>query len=68
MPWVRFTADHDFKPRPAVTLAYLAGQVRLVTTPCAQQAIALGRAEACDRPGRDQDGQDAQHRGDEFSG
>lgn len=44
MPWVRFTADFDFKPKPAVTIAYRAGDDKLVTTPCANAAIALGKA------------------------
>jgi hypothetical protein len=45
MPWVRFTADFDFKPKAAVTLAFRAGQRKLVTTACAKQAIAVGKAE-----------------------
>jgi len=28
MPWVRFTAGFDFKPRRAGTVAYQAGQVK----------------------------------------
>ncbi|MEQ1901862.1 MAG: hypothetical protein ABL866_14160 [Devosia sp.] len=45
MPWIKFTADFDFRPKPAVTLAYRAGQVVLVTTACAKAAIDKGRAE-----------------------
>lgn len=44
MPWVRFTADFDFKPKPQVTLAFRAGQEKNVTTPCAEAAIAKGKA------------------------
>ena len=45
MPWVRFTADFDFRPRIAVTVAYRAGRVMLVPKACADTAIARGRAE-----------------------
>jgi len=50
MPWVRFTAGFDFKPRRAVTVAYQAGQVKLVTSPCARAAIAAGKAEPATKP------------------
>lgn len=50
MPWVRFTADFDWKPKPTVTMAYKAGDTKLVTTPCARQAKALGRAEPVRKP------------------
>lgn len=50
MPWVRFTVDFDFKPKPAVTIAYHAGSVVLVTTPCAMQAIAAGKAARTTKP------------------
>jgi hypothetical protein len=43
MPWVRFSADFDFKPKPSLTLAYRAGDEKLVTTPCAQAAVAAGK-------------------------
>lgn len=49
-PWVQFTADFDFRPKPAVTLAFKAGQRRLVTTPCATAAIAAGRAVPITKP------------------
>ena len=52
MPWVRFTRDFDFKPKVSVTLAYLSGQERLVTTPCAELAIAKQKAVAIDDPAR----------------
>lgn len=51
MPWVRFLSDHDDKPLPQVTVAYRAGEVKLVTTACAERAIALGRAEKTKKPG-----------------
>ena len=44
MAWVRFLADFDFKPRPQVTIAYRRGQAANVTTPCAAQATATGKA------------------------
>lgn len=45
MPWVRFTADFAWKPIPAVTKKFRAGTVANVTTPCANKAIARGKAE-----------------------
>ncbi|QIG68370.1 hypothetical protein EVB74_036 [Rhizobium phage RHph_Y3_56_1] len=50
MPWVRFTADYDWRATPAVTLAYKADTVAFVTTPCAAAAKAAGKAEPCQRP------------------
>lgn len=50
MPRVRFTQDFDWRATPAVTMAYKAGTVDLVTTPCAEAAIAAGKAEAVQRP------------------
>lgn len=50
MPWVRFTQAFDWKPQPSVTIAYQAGQVKLVTTPCAEAAIAKGKAERTTKP------------------
>lgn len=50
MPWFRFTADYDFKPRAAVTIAYKAGSVKLVSRACVAQATALGRGEEIGRP------------------
>ena len=48
--WVKFTKDFDFKPKPTVTKAYKAGMVENVTQACAEQAIALGKAEKTARP------------------
>jgi len=44
MPRVRFTADFDYKPTRAVTVAYKAGMHCLVKRDCADQAIAAGKA------------------------
>jgi hypothetical protein len=44
MPRVRFTSDFDFKPMPQVTMAYRKGWSGLVTTPCANQAVAAKKA------------------------
>lgn len=44
MPRVRFTADFDFSPKQGVTIAYKAGTTKLVTTPCAELAVAVGKA------------------------
>lgn len=52
MAWVRFTADFDFKPKPTVTLAYLAGQVRNVPRACADLAVAKSKATRMKRPSR----------------
>lgn len=54
--WVRFTAAFDWKPKPSVTLAFLAGQERNVPTPCAEAAIKAGNAVKMGRrPKRDAD-------------
>jgi len=50
MPWVHFTADFDWKPNPQVTVAYREGQRLLVTTPCANAALATGAAEKLKTP------------------
>lgn len=50
MPWVRFLADYDWRATPAVTIAFKADTVALVTTPCAAAVKAAGKAEACQRP------------------
>ena len=44
MPRVRFTAAFDWKPKPQVTIAYPQGFEGLVTTPCAEKAIAANKA------------------------
>lgn len=47
MPWVRFTEKFDYHvPGKPVTIAYKPGQVKNVTTPCAKQAKASGKAIA----------------------
>jgi hypothetical protein len=50
MPWVHFTADFDWKPKPQVTIAYRKGQRLLVTTPCANVAFAKRVAEKLKTP------------------
>lgn len=53
MPWVKFTADFDWHLKPSHVTAYKAGMRQLVTTPCAAEAIKLGKAvklEASKRP------------------
>lgn len=44
MPWVSFDRDFDWRPKQGVTIAYKAGMHLLVTTPCAEAAIAAGKA------------------------
>lgn len=44
MPWISFTADYDWKPTPAVTIAYKAGMTQFVTRACATLAVAAGKA------------------------
>lgn len=43
MPWIRFTADMDFKSTPGTTIEYKAGMVQNVTRDCAEQAVAAGK-------------------------
>ena len=50
MPWLRFTADFPFHPRPNVTIMYRAGDEKLVKQTCVDQAIAKKRAVAIERP------------------
>ncbi|GGA63858.1 hypothetical protein [Pelagibacterium lentulum] len=45
MPQVHFTDDFDFKAKPGVTIAYKAGWTGMVTTPCADQAVASKKAK-----------------------
>lgn len=47
MPRVRFTGDFDWSPpefNGRVTLAFKAGTEDTVTTPCAEAAVASGKA------------------------
>ena len=53
MPWVRFTADMDWKPKPSVTISYKAGMVRLVTRACASAAALASKGELTGRPAND---------------
>lgn len=47
--WMRFLADYDWKPRPPVTIAFKAGDVKNVTRACAAAASAAGKAEPAER-------------------
>lgn len=50
MVWVRFTDKFDYHvPGKPVTIAYKAGQVKNVTTPCAKMATGSGKAVAATR-------------------
>lgn len=44
MPRVRFTADHDYRAKRHVTVAYKAGHEGPVKQDCADQAIGAGKA------------------------
>jgi hypothetical protein len=48
--WVRFLADFDWKPKPAVTVGYATGHIANVTRTCAAKAIAAGKAEKTEAP------------------
>lgn len=50
MPWVRFNRDFDFKPRPSLTLAYMAGRAYLVSRACAEAAETAGAGALTRRP------------------
>lgn len=52
MPWIKFTADFDFKPRPAVTIGHTANTTRLVNRACAEAAQAAGKAIPAKRPAK----------------
>lgn len=44
MPWMRFNKDFDWWVKPSVCLAYKAGSVVNVPTPCAEAAKVAGAA------------------------
>ncbi|MGV8830339.1 MAG: hypothetical protein ACOH2N_00045 [Devosia sp.] len=44
MPQVRFVADFDWKPSRQITVAYRSGDELLVTTACANAAMAAKKA------------------------
>jgi hypothetical protein len=58
MPWVQFMAPFTFVPGTlrAISIAYKPGMVLLVTTECAEAAIAKGRAVRTIKPRTDDDG------------
>lgn len=47
---VKFLQDFDYKPKPSVTIAYLAGSVELVHLACAQIVIPRGIAIPTNEP------------------
>lgn len=49
MPWVRFVAPFEYRPKATVTIAYRAGMELSVPTAAAEQAIAEGAAVAIKR-------------------
>ena len=51
MPWVRFTRDFDWSPRPSWTRAHKAGSVFLATRAEAAAAIKAGAAVRVAKPG-----------------
>lgn len=52
MPHVTFLTDYDFHPTSQVTIAYKAGHTYNVTTACATQAIAAGKAKRVKAPNK----------------
>jgi hypothetical protein len=50
MPWVAFSAPFDWKPKPSVTIAFRNGDVKLVTTACANAAEAKGKGKRTKKP------------------
>lgn len=41
--WVKFTADMDYRPRPGVIIAYMAGMTLNVPRVAAAQAVAADK-------------------------
>ena len=60
MALVLFTADFDYKPTRACTIAYKAGMTMTVKRDCANQAISAGKAVEVQ--------QETQHGEDKISG
>jgi hypothetical protein len=50
MPWVKFTANFDWKKAPRVVTAYKAGMVQLVSQSCRDAAVNAGVAADTERP------------------
>lgn len=55
MPWVYFSRNYEFKPRPNWMVLYRAGGTYLVTRACAERAIATEAAIPAQRPEMDRD-------------
>ena len=54
MPWVEFSSDFDFKPKPSVTQSFKAGERKLVTSACAEAAEAAGKGRKVKKNAGDQ--------------
>ena len=67
MPWVEFTKDFDWKPKPQITIAYPAGFRGNVTTLCAQAAVAKGAATKTKTPRKSDGNKIADNRSGEAS-
>jgi hypothetical protein len=63
MPWFRFDQAFDWKPKPSVTQSYLPGDVKLVTTACADTAEANGKGKRTKKPESERRNGNAAERG-----
>lgn len=63
MPWFAFSAAFDWKPQPNITIGYLPGQVKLVTTACANAAEAKGKGHKTTKPASERRNGNAAARG-----
>lgn len=50
MPWIRFTANFDWRKAPRVVTAYKAGMVQLVSQACRDAAVDAMVAVDAERP------------------
>jgi hypothetical protein len=55
MPWVRFLADMDWKPRPSVTIAFKAGDTKNVPRAAAGAAVLAGKGRLMRKSTKDQE-------------
>lgn len=63
MPWLKFSGDFDWKPQPNITIGYLTGQVKLVTTACADAAEKAGKGNRVKKPESERRNGNAAERG-----
>jgi hypothetical protein len=63
MPWFRFDRAFDWKPQSNVTVGYLPGQVKLVTTTCATAAEAKCAGKRVKKPESERRNGNAAERG-----